>query len=87
MQLPRVCSYQSTNYTITMSELGAATPEPVIDLTRGPFNGTISSDTVVITENLSWGKTYQITVGFTVDVLPEALLVFRIICKFNLACH
>ena len=61
-QLPRVCSYQSTSYTVTIE--GA---EPKLSITRGPFNGTVLSDTVVISEGLESGKAYLVQVEFSSD--------------------
>ena len=80
LQLPRVCSYQSTNYTIsiTSTDKSKSTHSPV---TRGPFNGTMTSDNITFTENMEEGKTYQINVEFTSDVLSEPLVVFKDICK------
>ena len=75
-----MCSYQSTNYTIriTSTDKSKSTHSPV---TRGPFNGTTTSDNVTFSENMEEGKTYQINVEFTSDVLPEPLMVFKDICK------
>ena len=50
-------------------------------MTRGPFNGTVSSDSVTFTEGLDWGKTYEVTVAFSSSVLSMALEVYKDICK------
>ena len=61
-QLPRVCSYQSTNYTVTIEG-----SEPKLAVTRGLFNGSVLSDTVVISEGLESGKDYLVQVEFSSD--------------------
>lgn len=70
-----MCSYQSTNYTITIASTD------IKPMTRGPFNGTVSSDSVTFTEGLDWGKTYEVTVAFSSSVLSMALEVHKDICK------
>jgi hypothetical protein len=51
------------------------TPSPI---TRGPFNGTLTSDNVTLTKyNMEEGKAYRINVEFTSDVLPEPLMVYK----------
>ena len=80
LQLPRVCSYQSTSYTISITSTDKSKSTHSL-VTRGPFNGTVTSDNITFTENMEEGKTYQINVEFTSDVLPEPLMVFKDICK------
>lgn len=81
LQVPRVCSFQSTNYTIIVAE-GTSAGEIVTMVTKGPFNGTVSSDDLMVTEGLDWGKTYQVSVIFFSQVLSDALEVLKDICKF-----
>ena len=84
-----MCSYQSTSYTVTITSNdldetksdSATTPSPV---SRGPFNGSVTSDSVMFTEHLEEGKAYKVNVEFNSDVLSEPLMVYKIICKCTL---
>ena len=51
---------------------------------RGPFNGTVSSDTVEVTEGIKWGKAYLVRVEFILDVNAQALSAFNDVCKYKL---
>ena len=81
LQFPRVCSFQSTSYTIIVE--GA---EPKQQTVRGPFNGTVSSDTVEVTEGIEWGKAYPVRVEFILDVNAQALSAFKDVhvCKLKI---
>ena len=54
---------------------------PQLTYYKGPFNGIVESDAIVITDGLDWGKTYRVTVEFITEVLQEPLEVFKDICK------
>ena len=66
-----------------MRETGAGPKESIAlpQGPRGPFNGTVRSDTVVFTKGLSAGKSYTATVAFETDVNSEPFVITKGICK------
>ena len=67
-----------------MVEVGGDSKGETTPLPRGPFNGTIKSDSVLISEGINRGKAYRVTVMFYTEVHREGMEIFKDICKYIL---
>lgn len=66
-----------------MAEVGASnSKEQSYNKTRGPFNGTVTSDSFVLTDGVNVGKSYKVTVEFFSEVDHQRLVVVKDTCKW-----
>ena len=67
-----------------MVEMGGDSKGETTPLARGPFNGTVRSDSVLISEGINRGKAYRVTVMFFTKVNREGIQIFKDTCKYTL---
>ena len=66
-----------------MVEVGGDSKGETTPLARGPFNGTVKSDSVLISEGINRGKAYRVTVMFFTEVHREGMEIFKDIRKYT----